>query len=204
MMLQFQDTKFQVEFARKIALAKNPRAVLLASGREAGNQLRAHFRMRDRSSANQMSERRSHFWLQIARSVNQPELENPTTVSVTISDPRFAQKLFGGPIRAKPDGALTIPVEERAYDRTSKTFESETGLKLFLVRTGKGAFENAVLAVHEPGQKGFTVEYLLTKSVTQAADTEALPEKSALERAILDRAQKVLDRQLADASPDEP
>lgn len=204
MMLQFQDTKFQVEFARKIALAKNPRAVLLASGREAGSQLKKHFRAKDKANANKLSDRRSHFWLQVAQSVNQPVLENPKTVSVTISDPRFALRLFGGTITAKNADALTIPEEERAYGRTAKVFEAETGLKLFLVRTGKGAFENAVLAVHEPGQKGFTVEYLLTKSVTQTADTEALPEKSALERAILDRAQKVLDRQLADASPDEP
>ena len=203
MILAFNDTKFQVEFAAKIAASKNPKVILLNSGREAGNQLRKHFRMRDRTSANQLSERRSHFWLQVARSVNQPELENPTTVSVTISDPRFAQKLFGGTITAKNAKALTIPVEEQAYGRTTKTFEAETGLKLFLVRTGKGAFENAVLAVHEKGQAGFTVEYILTKSVTQSADTEALPSKSALEAAILVRAQRTLDRQIAGSNPNQ-
>lgn len=202
MTLTFQDTKFRVEFNRIIMAAKNPEKILLNAGREVGVRLRRHFRMKNRTEPNRLSERRTHFWLQVAQSVNQPVMENPTTVSVTISDPRFAQKLLGGTIRAKNAGALTIPVEERAYGRSARTFEAETGLKLFLVRTGKSDFQNAVLAVHEHGQAGFTVEYILTKSVTQKADTDALPEKTALEAAVLARSQKVLDRQVAGQNPD--
>ena len=198
--LQFQDGKFQAEFGAIISKVRNPQAVLLDSGREAGNQLRAWFRKRDRTNVNKLSERRVHFWLQMAQSVNQPVLEGPTTVSVTISDPRFAQKLFGGTITAKLAGALTIPVEETAYGRSAATFEAETGLKLILVKTGGTAansLENAVLAVADPNDpQRLTVEYILTKSVTQQADTEALPPKSTLEQAILRRAQKVLDREL--------
>ncbi|HEY4414477.1 MAG TPA: hypothetical protein VGO57_02200 [Verrucomicrobiae bacterium] len=151
-----------------------------------------------------MSQRRTHFWLEVGRSVQQPVMENPTTISVTISDPRFAQKLFGGQIIAKNAGALTLPVEERAYGRTTRTFEQETGLKLTLIVTGKGLFENAVLAVKEKGQPGFTVEYVLTKSVNQKADRNALPLKSTLETAILQRSEKVLARQIAGQNPDNP
>ena len=50
--------------------------------------------------------------------------------------------------------------------------------------------------------KGFTVEYILAKSVTQKADAEALPDKTMLELAILARSQKVLDRQVQGETPD--
>lgn len=203
MTLTFNDTKFRVEFNSIARRATDTKAVLLNAGREVGNRLRSHFRMKDRKQPNHLSARRQHFWQQVGRSVQQPQMENATTVSVTISDPRFAQKLFGGTIRAKNAGALTIPVEERAYGRTTKTFERETGLKLFLVRTGKGAFQNAVLAVQEKGQAGFTTEYLLTKSVDQQADPTALPEKTALETAVLARAQKVVDRQTGGQNPNQ-
>lgn len=82
-------------------------------------------------------------------------------MSVSITHPAFAQKLFGGPIVAKRAKSLTIPVEERAYGRTASTFEHETGLKLFFLKTGKSAFANAVLATQEKG--GLTVEYVLKK-----------------------------------------
>jgi hypothetical protein len=75
-------------------------------------------------------------------------------------------------------------------------------LKLFLIRSGKGAFQNALLAVKDPDGRGFTVEYLLTKSVTQSADPEALPDKTALEQAILARSQRILDRQIAKENPE--
>jgi len=160
------------------------------------NQLKSHFRKKDRTGANKLSDRRSHFWQQVAQSVSQPEQTGFNAVSVSITDPRFAQKLFGGTIRAKNAEALTIPVEERAYGRTAATFERETGLKLFLVKTGNSGLEDAVLAVKEdPKAKMFTVEYLLTKSVTQSADPDALPQKAALEQAILARSQRMLDRQ---------
>ena len=194
----FQSAAFQKKFGHIIAQTEKPVAVLMASGRTAGNVLKAHFRTKDKTGANQLSERRSHFWLAVARTVSQPQQTGYNAVTVTITHPAFAQKVFGGTITAKAAGALTIPVEERAYGRTTATFEAETGLKLFLLRTGKGAFQNACLAVKDNNAKGFTVEYVLTKSVTQSADPDALPPKSQLEAAILRRAQKVVDRQNAD------
>jgi len=201
---RFDDTKFNVEFNAKIKAAKNRRPILMAAGREVGNQLKRHFRAKDVSGANQLSDRRSHFWLAVSRTVQNPEMENADTVSVSINHPAFAQKVFGGVIRAKAAAMLTLPVEEKAYGRTAHAFEVETGLKLFLIRTGQGAFGNAVLAVKANNDHGFIVEYVLKKSVKQKADPEALPPKSQLEAAILMRAEKVLQRQLADgAKPEE-
>ena len=184
---------FNKDFNALIAQARNPVGMLKASGRELANQLISWFRAKDRSSANKLSTRRSHFWLAVSRTVGNPVQSSYNTISVTVADPRIAQKVFGGEIRAKLKGALTIPVEERAYDRTAETFEEETGLKLRLIKTGKGDFQNAVLAVEENG--GLTVEYLLTPSVDQEADPTALPPMSDLEAAILSRAQSFLNNE---------
>jgi hypothetical protein len=198
--LTFDDAKFNAEFSRKIVAARNPLTILRGAGREVVNQLRSHFDRKDHDEPNKLSERRSHFWLAVRDSVQNPEVSG-NTVTVTINHPDFAQKVFGGKIEAKEAGALTIPEEERAYGRSTRTFEAETGLTLFLIKTGKGAFGNAVLAVKDNNAKGFTVEYLLTKSVNQKADTDALPDKSVLETAILRRSQRTLDRQMASDNP---
>ncbi len=192
--ITYNRSEFVTGFQAKINATKNPKGMLRAAGREVNRQLKRHFRAKDRTGANRLSDRRSHFWNAVARSVQNPELEGRNTVSVSINDPRFAQRLFGGTIRAKLASALTIPVEERAYGRTAQTFEAETGLKLVLIRSGHGAFANALLAVAEGG--GLTIEYVLTPSVTQQADPTALPAQSFLEAAILERSQAVLDTEI--------
>ncbi len=194
--IEFNDREFRANFDTKIKQARNPRTILSSSGRAVAALLRRHFNAKDDTEPNQLSERRSHFWKQVAKSVQNPVVAG-NAVTVSINDPRFAQKVYGGTIKAKAAGALTIPVEERAYGRTAYTFEGATGLKLFLLRTGKSAFQKAVLAVKENNAKGFTVEYILTPEVDQKADPDALPPKSALEAAILAAAQKALDKQIA-------
>ena len=70
-------------------------------------------------------------------------------------------------------------------------------MKLFLVKvggTGGSKLGNAVLAAKVGG--GLEIEYVLTKSVTQAPDPTALPAESELKKAILERAQSVLESQL--------
>ena len=191
--LQVNRASFNSEFNRVLGEARNPVAVLKASGRELANQLMAHFRMKDRTP-NKLSPRRQHFWLEIAQSVNNPEQTGDNTISVRVSDPRIAQKVFGGTITAKRAGALTIPVSEKAYGRTAATFEAETGLKLFLLGPKKDTGgRGGVLAAMVGGQ--LEVEYVLAKSVDQAPDPTALPDFKDLEAAILKRAQAVADSQ---------
>ncbi len=189
--IQVARSGFDKEFGGLLARAKNPTAMLLACGRELGNQLKSHFRKKDAAEPNKLSSRREHFWLQVSRTVSAPTQSGFNAISVSINDPRIAQKVFGGTITAKRAGALTIPVEEKAYGRTAATFERETGLKLFLLKSSKG---NAVLATKLQGG-GIEVEYLLAKSVTQKADPTALPDERDLEKAILARGQAVVDRE---------
>jgi hypothetical protein len=187
----YNRAEFSAQFAAVIERAKNPAGVLAVAGRELANRLREHFRKKERDEPNKLSPRRQHFWLQVMRSVNAP-VQRGRTVSVTISHPAIAQKVFGGEIRAKQAGALTIPVSEKAYGRTASTFERETGLKLILLK--KAGSSRAVLAAKVEGK--IEVEYLLRKSVKQAPDADALPPESDLEAAILERAQQVVDREI--------
>lgn len=193
--IAIQNASFVKDFSAFLAKTKNPVGLLKVAGRELANQLKKWFIARDRSSANRLSERRSHFWLAVSRMVQNPEQTGYNSISVSITHPAFAQKVSGGPIHAKAAGALTIPVEERAYGRTAATFEHETGLKLFLLVIGKAksGFQTAVLAAKEQGR--LVVEYILTKSVNQAADPNALPPMSELEKAILARAQSFSDNE---------
>lgn len=192
------DKDFQAEWDVKVKSVRNPKVMMKAAGRELGNQLKKHFRQKDVDEPNKLAPgRREHFWLQVGQSVQEAVLSaDGLAVSVTIADPRFAQKLFGGRIVAKNADALTIPVAPEAYGRTARTFEEETGLQLFLIKTGKGNFERAVLAAHEQPGAGFTVEYLLTPSVDQEADATALPDIGILQAAVLARGDAVLKRQI--------
>ncbi len=191
--VQINSGSFNKQLGALLSRTKNPTGMLKVAGRELANQLKKWFRGKDSSSANKLSERRSHFWLAVANSVQNPEQTGFNAISVSVNHSALAQKVFGGTITAKRSRALTIPVEERAYGRTAATFEHETGLKLFLLRSGKGNFQNAVLAVKEG--KGFQVEYILTRSVTQSADQTALPPKGELEKAILARGQSFLENE---------
>lgn len=194
--IQINRAGFNKQFGDILAQAQNPTQILVASGRELANQLKKHFRTKDQTEPNKLSSRREHFWLQISSSVNNPEQTGHNSISVRISDPRIAQKVFGGTITAKRAGALTIPVSEEAYGRTAATFERETGLKLFLIKIGgtkSNSLTNAVLAAKRSG--GLEIEYVLRQSVTQQKDPTALPPQSELEKAILARAQAVADRQ---------
>lgn len=187
--IAIQGASFTKSFNELLRKVRNPVGLLKVSGRELANQLIKHFRARDRSGANKLSPRRSHFWLAVSRTVGQPFQSGYNAISVTIADPRLPIKVLGGTIVPKAAGALTIPVEERAYDRTAATFEAETGLKLILIKIGGGQrseFENAVLAVKEGG--GLVVEYILTQRAEQQPDPDALPPRSQLEAAILARA----------------
>lgn len=185
----------------------NPEALAKVVGREGANRLKAHFRAKNRREINHLNPgRRQNFWTQVGQSVSAPVISTGgTTVTISISDPRFAQKVFGGTITAKRSKYLTIPLSPDAYGRTAKTFEAETGLKLFLLKVGgrkKSGFESAVLATARGG--GIQVEYALRRSVTQRADPTALPDTASFQAALLARAEKWAARQAAAANGQTP
>lgn len=193
------EKNFQAEFTRIVSRAKRPRAVMAAVGREGQQQLVKRFRAKDRNEPNRLGGPRSHFWNEIADSVQSPVItEAGGTLAglqarISITDPRLAQKVFGGVIRAKNVRMLTIPQTSEAYGRTAQTFEHETGLKLFLIKHSGFA---ALAAKFSSG--GIVIEYILKASVNQPSDPSALPDMgpgSEFNRALLARAQSVVDRE---------
>jgi hypothetical protein len=111
------DDGAKIKLQRVLGFARNPRAVLVDAAREGGNRLKKHFREKDRSEANKLGGRRTHYWNRVAQSVSAPVPESASRVVVNITDPTFAQKLFGGVIRAKRVRNLAIPQEPEAYGR---------------------------------------------------------------------------------------
>jgi len=201
----FEDRGLVVRFAELGRQLGRPEALARVVGREGDNRLKAHFRAKDRNEPNRLNPgRRQHLWLQIGKSVSAPAISaGGTEVRITISDPRFAQKVFGGPIKPKRAGVktLAIPVSPDAYARSPKSFEHETGGKLFLLRVGgRGGsrFANAVLATARGG--GIQVEYVLKPFVVQKPDPTALPERRTFEAALLGRAERYVARKTAEAA----
>jgi hypothetical protein len=177
------------------AALKNPRPMLAVLGRELANFLKLHFRTKDKaepSTLGQAAGRRSHFWLQIGRSVQNPEV-GESQVSVAISDPRFAQKLYGGTIRAKRVRNLAIPLIPQAYQRAPAVFERETGRNLFFLKARSGA---GLLAYQDPGRKFPVAAYLLTPSVNQKPTPGALPEDKVIADRLETKATEYVDRKL--------
>lgn len=193
------------------AQAKNPRGIMAAASRAVANLFKSHLRQLDRTRPNKLGGKRTHMWNEFARSVNVSSLTD-TSATVSISDPRAAQKHKGGVITAKRAKFLTIPVAPEAHGRTARTLASELGIKLFVLGTG----DRAVLAgqaasfgggVQKPGRKrtegkaqpqGFKVYYLLKRSVTQPPDPPEgiLPTDGEIKVEALFHAQAALTRQL--------
>lgn len=188
--IDLNDQAFQTQIQGLAVQLRDPNKLTRVLGREAANQLKAHFRTKDRTNKNSLSARRQHFWRQVGASVQNPRVNGDgSAVIVSINHPAFGQKVRGGTIRPKRAKMLTIPVSEEAYGRTASTFEVETGLKLIFIRTGgRGAnpFAAAVLATRRSG--GLQVEYVLRASVTQKPDPTALPQRTDLQAAIVKRA----------------
>src|SRR5919109_58136 len=137
-----------VYFSQLLAQARRPAGILAVAGRAVANLLKKHYRGRDRAEANKLGGPRTHFWLEVSRSVQAPVVVGQTSVTVSISHPVIAQKIYGGTIRAKRSSLLTIPVTPEAYGRTAATFERETNLKLIFLKQGS----NAILASRAQGQ----------------------------------------------------
>ena len=112
------------------------------------------------------------------------------TVTISVTDSRFAQKVFGGVIKAKRVKNLAIPLEPEAYGRSPRTFEAETGMALFFLRANGRSF-----LAHAQDITDVKVFYLLTPSVNQQPDATALPDHEHLARVVIAAAQAAADQQ---------
>jgi hypothetical protein len=178
-----------------------PRQAMAGGQRAAANFIRRSMREHNADPVNHFG-KRTNFWLQVMRSVQTPTLPvSGTPAVVSINDPRFAQKLYGGPIVAKRAKALTIPVSPEAYGRTASVLEQEKGIKLFAIwqKGGGGLLVQSILkragrssGGQTPVHGGLIVHYLLRKSVYQQPDPKALPPTPAIAASFLAGARAVV------------
>ena len=133
------DNGAQSELRELAGRIENPQALLKVLGRRGSNELINWFRQRNQTP-NKLGGRRSNFWRKIADSVTNPDTPNVQggKVIVSVTDSRFAQKVFGGPITPKEAGALV----EELKDFHRKV--SEAGRASFNARSG--AHDDLVLA----------------------------------------------------------
>lgn len=175
-----------------------PVALFKDCGRQLANDLREHFRRRNNDDPNKLGGPRTFFWSDVRNAVQNPELD-AGGISVTIAHLAFAQKLFGGPIVAKNVAALTIPLVPEAHGRTVKTYEEETGNRLFRIKSTKHpALANLLFALID--DKPVSI-YALVQRVIQKPDPDALPPQAVLASRILAKAEQHLARVVAAGAP---
>ena len=168
------------ELRELLGKVRNPQGMLRTVAKRAEGMLKAHFRNRDANSPNKLGGQRTNFWAQVEKTVVSEVDEAGGTVSLGVSHPGFAQKLYGGVIRAKSARALTIPVTAEAYGKSTKEFEGATGLRLFFIKPN----ETGLLATRLQGARGITVQYVLKGSVNQERDEKALPDSESMREMI--------------------
>lgn len=146
-------------------------------GRAAANELKKHFRARNATGANRLGGRRTNFWSAVAASVQSPRML-PGRIVIAVNHPAIAQKVHGGTITARKAKHLAIPIDPAAHGKSPRVFPA-----LQFAQTAGGV---KLLGLREAGG-GIKWLYVLKKSVTQAADPQALPKDdkmgAALEKA---------------------
>jgi hypothetical protein len=133
-----------------------------------------YYPAKNRKEPNKLGGKRTNFWADIGRAV-QPPVARGNDAIIKILDPRIAQKVYGGEIKAKRVQYLTIPVSKEAYSIRAATFERETGKKLFVWKSEKN---EKFLAESIDGS--LKLHYLLKQSVNQKPWPGAIPSEKEL------------------------
>jgi hypothetical protein len=148
----------------------NPRAALKVLGRRVSNDYRRRFRDFNGSRKNKLGAKRSNFWLEVSRSVQNPRQVSDSAVLVSITHPAIAQKIFGGVITPKRAKSLSIPSIPAAYDRAPAVLERELSITLFRLKSRGGSLFLAAATASGVVK----VFYALKRSVNQSPEPGVL------------------------------
>lgn len=188
----------------KVAMGlRHPSSLLKRIGKRVEQELQQYFIRRD-SEGNQKGWWRSHFWNREIAHNTKFQGATDTEATVSISNAKFLQKLYGGTITAKTGKMLAIPLTSEAKKKgpprnwTARFLAPgnwNSSNALFVLKTPHNAF----LARKVGTGKSATIErlYLLVSSVTQQPDPRALPPKMFMDSIVEDETDKFLKRSLA-------
>lgn len=177
MLINIQITdQLSPEINRFHAAVVDRRALHAAVAGNLAKKLREHFGARERQG-NKRGWPKRHFWAREGRQNTSVTAISADGAEVTVASAAIAFKAKGGAIRAKRARNLAIPLTARAYAAGSPR---EGGIKdLFFAKAGGRAF--LAIPIMRGKKKTISPQYLLTPSVTQAADPNALPKQSEIE-----------------------
>jgi len=162
-------------------------------GRAAANALKHHFRELNTARPNKLGGSRSHFWNAVAASVQNPRAVSGG-ITVAISHPHIAQRLFGGTIRPRKKKAIAIPVHASGYgvypriypgtlafipDRSGRNKGYLVEGEEFTLQRGKRKGEKS-----KRPKPGGALIYVLKGAVSQAADPTVLPPPAIIRQAL--------------------
>jgi hypothetical protein len=153
------------------AAADGPLARVL--GRAGANELRKHFRARNAAQPNKLGGKRTNFWSAVAASVRSPRYA-PGRIVIAVSHNAIAQKVHGGAITPKRAKNLALPIHPAAHGNSPRVFSD---LHFAMTRAG-------VKLLYRRNGDGIDWLYVLKKSVTQAADPNALPKPATMGAAL--------------------
>lgn len=213
------DIHDQASPALRAALAATgEQGLLRAAGRGVANRLRAHFDSLESTRPNALGGRRTHFWLGVKHSVQNPVVSGQTA-TVSINHVGLRQRLQGGTIRAgrstnprtgRPTKYLAIPLRAEAYGKRPAERDDldmiPTRHGFLLVESPHTALrigrrrKNGTRAVHRGEERGGVALYLLKRQVTQRADPTVMPPVAALATAAVQAMDSALAARLARAA----
>ena len=175
MAIRIGDNALAADLAGFANFLKRPEALTRALGSDLRDRLRRHFQKKNNTEPNRLGGTRTNFWDRVGRSVTpRPEVApDGLSVSVSVTDPHFAQKLFGGTIRANKGKYLTIPVSSRAHGKTVSNMERDEHVKLVFVARSYGGM---LIDPTDRGSGRVKVDYILKSEVHQQPTPGALPD----------------------------
>lgn len=182
MSITVQITGDALPWAKRLEAAERSPRLRKVGAAAAAKTVRQHFVKLDRE---RHRGGRHHYYGQAARSTSWAVRNDE--MLVVIDHVGIAQRYFGGTIRAKNAGALTIPVEgSEAEGRRASEFSD-----LFAVMRDNG--RRGFLARTDAAGKLIPL-YWLRKEVHQDPDPDVLPQESELLGSAVKAMEDVLDR----------
>ena len=170
-----------------------PRALMASLGGRMVEELQEHFMRRD-AKGNKRGWTRTNFWANQANGTELTSIED-REATVTVATPKtpgaLALKIYGGTIRPRHRNALAMPLQDPRGVSAGELPRGSGPGETFLLKSKKG---NAFIARHNGKDEEPTLLYILLKSVTQAADPKALPDKNRISDALQETAGEFLER----------
>lgn len=202
--IKIDSSAVQRLLAQAQTLGQEPQ-LLNVAGRGVAEKLRGHFATLDQTRPNKLGGKRTYFWGQVRRSVQNPVV-TPPSASVSINHLGIAQRLFGGVIRPVRAKFLAIPARPEAYGKGPREFRD---LHFQPTRRGGALVENlrsdvtfgrkkkdGTRTVTNRGERGGLVMFWLVKQVVQRPDPTVLPPPAELETAARVPMESYLSRKL--------